>query len=257
MRIDDDLLASGIDGRSAHEELIIREARQRHRRRLLVLAGIVAIMVVGAVMTAIELGGYGSSSHESSPNPTHVSPPLQITTLSRCHSGQINVTTITGGAGAGQRSQELGFENVGRSACTLVGYPTVVALNAAGVQVATASPTSVNGGNPQRLVTLKPGQKATATLWGAGHNGNDSPCGPGYASFLVIPPNMTQPVKVGAMDGWEPGDFPSCGGVSVDSVVPDIVVPVLPRPTPANPGFSNSPSTTVFGISGSTPTTGS
>ena len=256
MRIDDDLLASGIDARSAHEELIIREAHQRHRRRLLVLAGIVAIMVVGAVMTAIELGGYGSSSHESSPNPTHVSPPLQITTLSRCHSGQINVTTIVGGAGAGQRSQELGFENMGRSACTLVGYPTVVALNAAGVQVATASPTSVNGGNPQRLVTLKPGQKATATLWGDAHNGSDS-CGPGYASFLVVPPNMTQPVKLAAMDGSVTGEFPSCIGVSIEPIVPDIVIPVLPQPTPARPGIPNSTSTTASGISGSTPTTGS
>jgi len=257
MRIEDDLPSSRIDARSAHEELIIREARQRHRRRLLAIAGIVAIVVMGAVMAAIDLGGYGSSSHESSPNPTHLSPPQQPMLSTRCHSGQINVTTITGGAGAGQRSQELGFENVGRSACMLTGYPAVVALNAAGVQVATASPTSMNGSHPQRLVRLNPGQRATATLWGDAHNGSDSPCGPGYASFLVVPPNMTQPVKVGAMDGWEPGDFPSCGGVSVDSVVPDIVVPVLPRPTPAGPGISNSSSTTVFGISGSTPTTGS
>jgi hypothetical protein len=123
--------------------------------------------------------------------------------------------------------------------------------------VATASPTSMNGSNPQRLVRLKPGHKATATLWGAGHNGSDYPCGPGYDSFLVVPPDMTRPVRLAAMDGNGPGEFPSCGGVSVDSVVPDIVVPFLPRPTPAGPGIPNSPSSTVFGISGSTPTTGS
>ena len=257
MRIDEDLPLLGVDVRSAHEELIIREARQRHRRRLLALAGIVAIVVTGAVMTVVGLAGHGSSTQESFPNPTHFIPSQEPTPLSKCHSGQINVTTITGGAGAGQRSQVLGFENVGRSACTLAGYPAVVALNAGGIQVATASPNSMNGGNPQRLVTLKPAQKARATLWGGGHNGSDTSCGPGYAAFLVDPPNMTQSVTVAAMDGFGLGEFPNCIGVSVDPIVPDIVVPVLPIPTPEGPSADIHTPTTASGVSGSTPMTGS
>jgi len=161
-----------------------------------------------------------------------------------CDSSQIETTSLGGGAGAGNVDQVFGFTNVGKVACTLTGYPRVVALTAQGAQVAQAVQQLSGiggvrtGATTPPIVTLKPGQTASATLSGTDiPTGGATACPPGYPTLLVTPPHMTQPVRVAAVD--RPG-FPGCSAIRVNPVVPGKTgqLPVGPSevPTAISPG---------------------
>jgi hypothetical protein len=60
----DELLAPSNPARTTSEELIIREARQRHRRRLLAIAGLVVVVVASGV-SAFALVSHGSPTGTS------------------------------------------------------------------------------------------------------------------------------------------------------------------------------------------------
>jgi hypothetical protein len=211
--------------RTASEELIIKEARRRHRRRRAAIVAIVLLVIAG-VATAICISGHASSRIRSSATHTVRSEPTASGTRV-CRSDQIRVTSLSGGAGAGNVNQWFGFANVGNRACTVTGYPRIVALDAEGEQVAVAEQrhtwfdgisTTVS---PAPVVTLHPGQTASAVLGGTAIPvGSARTCPPGYPALLVTPPGGTQPVKVSAMDGWEPGSFPGCSAIWVTPVVP-------------------------------------
>ncbi|MGH9206992.1 MAG: DUF4232 domain-containing protein, partial [Acidimicrobiales bacterium] len=123
--------------------------------------------------------------------PTTPSSVPAVTTIA-CRNGQLAVTPFPGGAAAGNVSQVIRFVNGSSSMCTLTGYPGVVALDAAGGQVARAKRelSGMLGGLQNNLrtppaVTLAPGAMASATV-----EGGDVPPGtatscPYYPWFLV------------------------------------------------------------------------
>lgn len=248
LRYADGPLKLGDPVRPANEELIIKEARQRHRRRLLAIAGIVAVVIAGIVFAAVNLVGDGSSQKRSSTNSTLSRPPQPIA-AAECLNGQIKVTSLRGQAGAGNVDQVFGFVNTSKTSCTLTGYPSVAALDAQGTQVAQAEPLLVGiggvhtGATTPPTVTLKSGQTASAIIQGTEvPRGTATSC-PSYPAFLVTPPNETQPVMVTAVSGYGPGPFPGCGPIMINPVVPGITgsLPVshgptqIPLPPPGSP----------------------
>jgi hypothetical protein len=203
---------------SPNEELIIREARRRHRRRVLTVVGIVVVVMAGVAVAVLTVTGNGSAPTHASTAPTVGPNPLASGT-SVCQPGQLEVSSLGGGAGAGNVDQVFGFVNRSRSTCTVSGFPRITALNARGVPVAVAHDAPFltgagTGSTTPPSVTLIPGQTASATVWGTDIPvGNAAACPPGYPAFLVTAPDMTQPVKVSAVDGFGPGLFPGCSTV--------------------------------------------
>jgi hypothetical protein len=235
-RIESDLSALAVPS----EELIIKEARRRHRRRILAIAGVTTLMIAGMTIAAVAMAGHGSTSKQSSPLPTRPGQ-LPVIAQSRCQYRQLRVTALSGGAGAGSRQEIVGFFNVSNTSCTVTGYPVVVALDAQGAQVATAEPDPYSGsgggntGAGPSTVELKPGQFAAAILYGRGIPlGTATSCSQ-YDAFLVTPPNQTQSVRVAAWSGWEPGPFPGCSGIAVGPFVPGTRSDYPLSPTPFRP----------------------
>ncbi len=108
------------------------------------------------------------------------------------------------------------------------GYPGVAALNSLGSQVAQAvrHETGMMGGlpsdsSPLPLVTLAPGQAASAEIEGTDMPpGNATTC-IGYPSFVITPPGETHSVRVAVpMANASYGGFPGCRPISVNPVVP-------------------------------------
>jgi hypothetical protein len=137
-----------------------------------------------------------------------------------CRDGQISVSDGAGDAGAGHEGEVLLFTNRGQSTCTLSGYPGVAGLDAQGNQVVQAERTLSgylggleNGATNAPIVTLAPGNAASALV-----EGTDVPVGsatscPSYPALLVTPPNLTVSVQV------TPG-LPGCSPIQVHPVVP-------------------------------------
>ena len=121
------------------------------------------------------------------------------------------------------------FTNVGQTTCGMSGYPGIAALDSQGNQVAQAErrETGMMGGlandtSKIPLVTLAPGQAASAEIEGSDVPlGNATTC-VGYPSFLVTPPGEVDAVRVAfpmANDSGY-GGFPGCRPISVNPVVP-------------------------------------
>jgi len=245
------------------EELIIKEARQRHRRRLVAITGIVVVAIAGMAIAVLSLVGHGPTPKPVSTLPTFSRQP-QPTAAAMCQNGQVNVTSLSSGAGTGNVYQVLGFVNVSRSSCTLTGYPQVAALDAHGDQVALGEPLPpgpespwVTGVTTPPSVTLKPGQTASAIIQGTEVPVAGATTCPSYPTFLVTPPNQTESITVPSRQGSGPGAFPGCSPIKVNPVVPG-TTGSLPAPAnvyvpPPRPG-SRVP-TTVPSLGGSAPTT--
>jgi hypothetical protein len=151
-----------------------------------------------------------------------------VVTQTSCGVAQLRIQAGEGGGAAGNVGQTVVFANVGQTTCTMGGYPGVAALNAQGSQVAQAvrHPTGMIGGLPNAsspipLVTLAPGQTASAEI-----EGSDLPPGTattcvGYPAFLVTPPGETHSVRVAVPTvNNSYGGFPGCYPISVNPVVP-------------------------------------
>jgi len=143
---------------------------------------------------------------------------LATATAATCSVPVLRLTT-TSGAAAGNVEVTLVFENTGTRPCTMVGYPGVAGLDAAGRQVVQARRTAngFTGGIPAGTspphVLLVPGASASARV-----EGTDVPAGtqtscPSYPRLLVTPPNTTTSVVVDAA-------MPGCSPIEVHPVVP-------------------------------------
>jgi hypothetical protein len=145
-----------------------------------------------------------------------------------CQLTQLKVAPGTSGGAAGSVGQTITFTNISTTTCTMNGYPGVAALNAQGQQVIQAArrPTGMLGGlqnsaDPIPVVTLAPGQVASAEV-----ERSEDPVGTAtscvyYPSFLVTPPGETHSVTVsaGLAGSTQPG-FPGCSPIAIDPVVP-------------------------------------
>ena len=165
-----------------------------------------------------------------------------------CRNGQLQVTSVGGGEGAGSVYMLFEFVNVSRSACTVSGYPKVVPVDRQGVELTPGSPVTgpvtssfYNGRAPLRI-DVKPGEAASSAIQGVTHppSGPGLSCPASYPFFLVTPPHQTRSVKVPARappGDRTPGAFPGC--------LPPDVNPIVPGtngqpPQPSVPGASTA-----------------
>jgi hypothetical protein len=147
-----------------------------------------------------------------------------------CRNGQLEVTSVGGGQGAGSVYMLFEFVNVSPSACTVSGYPKVVPVDQHGVEATPGSPvtgpvgSSFYNGRPPLRIDLKPGEAASSAIQGTTHplSGQGLSCPASYPFFLVTPPQQTRSVKVPARPppgDPPPGAFPGCLPPDVNPIV--------------------------------------
>lgn len=136
-----------------------------------------------------------------------------------CTNAQIRVSTNDLGEGMSHGGVVLIFRNESSTPCTLGGYPGVAGLNAAGTQVTEArrEPSGYLGGlrsgaRTPPVVTLAPGQDASATAQGTSAPEDGATSCPTLHGMLVTPPNTTRSTRVSAAP-------PDCSGLIVTPVV--------------------------------------
>lgn len=201
---DSELLEPGRSGRTASEELIIKEARRRHRRRLLTISGIAVVGVAASLVAAVSLTGHGQSPRKSYKRPPiyrqPASPP-EPTIAAACVPSNLSVSVFNTGPGAGSWDLAVAFRNTGASTCTLVGYPQLQMIGTSGQPIPTTSTDATPGElappvRPYRVtngaqpVALRPGKEASFTIGAGDGNGAYTPlpnC-PATASFQISLP---------------------------------------------------------------------
>jgi Protein of unknown function (DUF4232) len=92
----------------------------------------------------------------------------------------------------GSVAQPLILRNAGSTACTVLGWPGVAALNGGGNQIYQASRVGTEGSK----ITLQPGASAAAVLYAVTSLGSGGPSCTQVPNFLVIPPNETHSMQV-------------------------------------------------------------
>jgi len=145
-----------------------------------------------------------------------------------CQTKLLQISAVGSGAAAGNVGKTILFTNLNKIACSLSGYPGVAALDLQGNQVAQAMRQLSgmvgglhNNATTVPVVTLAPGQVASAEV-----EGTDNPVGTAtsctyYPLFLVTPPGETQSVTVSvSLAGSNISGFPGCSPISVNPVVP-------------------------------------
>jgi hypothetical protein len=173
--------------------------------------------VGAAAIACVAALAAGCSSPGSSTTPvktiTVTAPPVSVTPVSPpspptptqaatspagpapCPTRDLSVKLGLGQGAAGSTYQNIDFTNIGTVTCTLYGYPGVsLAGGSPATQIGAAA--DENPGTPRQLVTLAPGQAASALLrvvhaqlFAA------SKCDPVTAKYLQIyPPNQTTPL---------------------------------------------------------------
>lgn len=144
-------------------------------------------------------------------------------TAAACTTDQLAISVVGTGAGLGHVTGWLRFVNAGSQPCTLRGYPSLVAVTAAGVSTVAKAFEQPWGGAPidgTPTVTLLPGESALAQ-YGAGDVpvGSAETCPAPYRTLRVTPPNGTGFVSVSAWNTYLGAYVPSCVGITVTPVV--------------------------------------
>jgi hypothetical protein len=204
------------------------------RTRTLLVAGLLLSALLGTAAcsssskpaspttTAATTTTDAAANTTTSGSGTATVPPTGATTSTiprtpACAASQLKLTHDNQGA-AGHIIVTLVFTNTSTTTCAIQGYPGVAALNAAGKQVTQAVRTKNGyaGGVPDDrsipVVTLNPGQTASAVVEGTDvPSGAQSSC-PTYPALLVTPPNTRTSIKVTT-------SMPGCSPVEVHPVV--------------------------------------
>jgi hypothetical protein len=134
-----------------------------------------------------------------------------VPTTPRCTTADLSISLGQQGAAAGNRYLPVVFTNTSGKTCTVYGYPGVSLLDAAGKQIGT--PATREAGSTPKLVTLEPGQSASAAVHTAS-SGVAPNCGPTSTKIRVYVPDERTPVALTVA-------LADCGGVfTVRPVVP-------------------------------------
>ena len=115
--------------------------------------------------------------------------------VSGCQTSALKVSLGPANATAGTTFYPLKFVNIGKSSCTLSGYPGVSAVTSTGKQIGNSAKRS---GGKYRTVTLAAGKQQSASV-GIVATGNFSTasCKPVTAAGLrIIPPNQGKSVTI-------------------------------------------------------------
>ena len=145
-------------------------------------------IVVATALAAIQAGAAGGQTGRV------VGPTGKIAAPARCQRKALGITLTAASGGLTHQGSVIEFRNRG-GACTIMGYPGVDALNAAGQRVLSAKRVKSGylGGvesGPIPKVHLAKGQAASALLeW----IDLGSPC-PRAQSFRITPPNAVRSV---------------------------------------------------------------
>jgi hypothetical protein len=154
----------------------------------------------------------GASSGPSSPSAIAV-----VHASHACAAADLAVTVVGGDGAGGSAQAVLRFRNIGPSACSLRGYPTVLAVDAAhhASLPATHSLDALFGGTATvATIDVAPGRTASATLeWGDNPVGTATTC-TAYPTIEVTPPGTRHAVRLRM-----PLPVQGCTGVSVLPVV--------------------------------------
>lgn len=196
-------------------ELLIKEARQKTRRRRLKVGEILLAVVVLAVVVAYGIGHIGTEARPKTATSPSVTASAQTCTLS-----QLSLISDRGGwhanyAAAGQFTETLTFTNVSRSACQLSGWPrvqTVVngALQPTPMTLVYQNAPSSKASSP---VHLAPGKTASFDIYGGDWNPvQNKACPQTTTGLLVSPPGDSTSLAVALEE-------PDCGGFYVAPLI--------------------------------------
>lgn len=200
-------------------ELLIREARERQRRRR--VAGAALALLAGAALVAY------SATRVTPRSATRDTPTVRPSGAASCRADQLAISFVHKGAVMGEEGGLLRFTNTGRGTCTVSGWPRVVAVTGSGSRVPAdriAHPPMLfatywlHGPRVPRLA-LRHGASGYAIL-----GGFDNPAASGRPAtwrcpsarrFLVSPPGSRRQVNLSGFlwsSGGHAVDVPLCGG---------------------------------------------
>jgi len=220
------------------EDLLIREAKRRHRKRLFVVSFAVAAVTAGVVLAAV-----GISGNTPRPNPPVGSKGRDTAGgMQRCAPGQLSISLGDNFAGAGTRAFMIVFHNTSESSCQMEGYPRVVVLNAASSPAGVVIHAPLLPGNPiPHTIRMSPGDAAHALVSTGGVELHGDRCVT-WRSIRVAPPGATTTTRIALK--WKPDQGPnqdgltSCGRAYLDPLAAGVPSDYSPTPSliPLAPG---------------------
>jgi hypothetical protein len=134
-------------------------------KQLLVWAsGNVGDVMAGEMLSSSPTTSSSSTTSPSSTTSSSSTAPLTTTTTAACRAVQLSASSSPGSGAGGHLAIVTVFLNTSTTTCTLDGYPTAWFVNGAGVQI---GPTSIQeaGVPAPTLITLRPGDQASTTIW--------------------------------------------------------------------------------------------
>jgi hypothetical protein len=180
------------------------------------------------LMTGLALGLTSCGSAAPSPSASGTASPSASamptgSTVAQCRNSQLKVTLVLSGVATGHVAGFIGFTNRGNTSCGLVGWPTVIAVTAAGKAIRAASVLTTffgpSGLTAPPAVTIMPGVRAEAVVAGADFPVRGSSCPPPYRRLRITAPGSDHATVISA---WLPNPdayLPSCEPLSVSPVV--------------------------------------
>jgi Protein of unknown function (DUF4232) len=172
-------------------EALIRDARERQRRRRIVGVAIVLVTAAsGLVAFAVLSNGPqdNRAAHGGS---------VPLASVPRCRSGDLHLLGRFDGAGTGQVRNTFTFINVSAARCTLRGWPSLrLVLPRHGFAVARLiRRTGANRPLLHRSVVLRPGGAASFEALSSDGIGLSRPCR-GGREVVVTPPGGHVPIRL-------------------------------------------------------------
>jgi hypothetical protein len=170
----------------------------------------------------------GSPTAAASAGPASASPASPVATggstpaagSAECKLASLSVTAGKPGAAGGHSRVVLAFINTGTAPCTMQGYPGVAILDAGSAQVAQARRTAqgymggLPAGQSPPLVSLRPGDSASAIIEALSANPDGTACKP-WSGLLVTAPDDTRSTQL----VWAAG---GCADPQIHPVVPGL-----------------------------------
>ncbi|HEX4175618.1 MAG TPA: DUF4232 domain-containing protein [Acidimicrobiales bacterium] len=179
-------------------------------------------------------------------NVSAASPRTNAASAPRCSLRNVSVTVAGGSAASNQEAMLLRFRNRGRTACSLDGYPKIIAVRPGNSSTAADRLNIYNGGwtgSQPPVVELEPGQSASAVVGGgaiAREGGGNRACyHQRYKSVQVSIAASRGVVTLSALLPKEGMYLPSCAGVAVTPFAPGVgwFLPSTPTTLPPQAGY--------------------
>ena len=197
----------------------------------LLLASAVLVGTTACTGTGTPVGAPAPTGAVSSGSPTataSASPASPVATggstpaagSAECKLESLSVTAGKPGAAGGHSRVVLAFINTGTAPCTMQGYPGVAILDAGSAQVAQARRTAqgymggLPAGQSPPLVSLRPGDSASAIIEALSANPDGTACKP-WSGLLVTAPDDTRSTQL----VWAAG---GCADPQIHPVVPGL-----------------------------------